>query len=121
MLFTGITKTFSTTGEDQYNTISNFWDELEDKYSLSVLRGLGYDWDVVNNTLKYSIGFKRGTIPGYNTSIILPNVGWEHVRGYTKDLKEIYDEIYRYGRLKYEIETFDDDGRCHIMFIRERW
>ena len=34
------------------------------------------------------------------------------------NLKEIYDEIYKNGKLKYEIETFTEDGKCKIKYYR---
>ncbi len=40
------------------------------------------------------------------------------VSGKTSDLGKIYDEIYRDGALRYEIETFDEDGSCVIMYRR---
>ncbi len=36
----------------------------------------------------------------------------------TCDLQEIYRKIYEDGRLKYEIETFTEDGNCEILYIR---
>lgn len=38
MLFRGVSKTFSTVGEQQYNTIGKFWDEMSAIYGLENLR-----------------------------------------------------------------------------------
>ena len=37
----------------------------------------------------------------------------------TEKLKELYDEIYKDGRLQYETEEFFLDGSCHIKYIRQ--
>jgi hypothetical protein len=116
MTFIGITRSFSTVGEDQYNTIGAFWDELEEKYGLDNLRGLGYGWQ--RGSIEYCIGFKHGVIPGANFSIDLPDEGWITVKGRTDSLKEIYDGIYTSGTLKYEIEIFFDSGECEISYVR---
>ena len=31
---------------------------------------------------------------------------------------EIYNEIYKKGKLKFEIETFTEDGKCTIKYYR---
>lgn len=116
MEFTGISRTFSTVGEQQYKTIGAFWDEMSAKYGLENLRGLGYGW--TQTTIEYAIGLKEGTIGGANCVVQLPDVGWVSVRGKTADLGKIYDEIYKDGALKFEIETFNDDGSCGIMYRR---
>ena len=48
----------------------------------------------------------------------LPEDGWIVVEGETINLKQIYDEIYLDGPLKYEIETFNEDGSCRIKYYR---
>ena len=116
MLFKGISKEFSLINEDQYNTIGAFWDEMALLHGLENLQGLGYKWE--NDEISYAIGLKKGNIEGYNLSIVLPDDGWVNVRGETGLLKELYDEIYKSGRLTYEIETFYEDGRCEISYYR---
>ena len=116
MLFIGITKQFSLDYEEQYNTIGEFWDEMSLKYGLENLQGLGYLWE--NNIIYYAIGLKNGVIENHNFSIELPDNGWIIFNGKTDELKEIYDEIYKLGPLKYEIETFDEDGNCKIKYYR---
>ena len=116
MVFIGISKTFDLTDEKQYDTIGQFWDEMESKYGLENLMGLGYAWE--RNTISYAIGLKNGIIDGCNVHITLPDDGWESVSGQTEDLKSIYDKIYQDGRLRYEIETFYNDGTCHIKYYR---
>lgn len=116
MVFEGISKVFSTEGEAQYETIGAFWDELSKKYGLSNLRGLGYNW--TENTIEYVIGLKEGVIEGSNCAVILPDDGWITVKGRTEQLSQIYDDIYQAGCLKYEIETFTDEGDCEILYCR---
>jgi len=31
---------------------------------------------------------------------------------------DFYDEIYKFGSLKYEIETFSENGKCQIKYYR---
>ena len=116
MVFEGISKVFSTDGEGQYETIGAFWDELSKKYGRSNLRGLGYNW--TDNTIEYVIGLKDGVIEESNCVVTLPDEGWITVRGKTDQLSRIYDEIYKEGCLKYEIESFTDEGDCEIRYFR---
>ena len=116
MTFKGISKTFSTKQEKQYETIGAFWDELSEIYGLEKLKGLGYNWTA--DTIEYVIGLKQGDIDGFNCTVDLPDSGWVTVNGKTADLSMIYSKIYEDGNLKYEIETFTDDGRCEIMYYR---
>ena len=116
MLFIGISKEFSLLNEDQYNTIGDFWDEMALIYGLENLQGLGYLWN--DNKISYAIGLKVGKIKDFNLSIELPDENWTEVYGKTTNLKEIYDEIYKSGSLKYEIETFTEDGKCLIKYYR---
>lgn len=44
MEFTGISRTFSTVGEKQYETIGAFWEEMSARYGRENLRGLGFNW-----------------------------------------------------------------------------
>ena len=116
MLFTGISKEFSLINEDQYNTIGDFWDEIADIYGLENLQGLGYKW--TNDKIYYAIGLKVGEIKDYNLRIELPDTDWTVVDGKTDNLKEIYNEIYKTGPLKYEVETFSENGICQIKYYR---
>ncbi len=117
MIFQGISRVFSTENEQQYETIGAFWDELTRIYGLESLRGLGYNW--TERSIEYVIGLKEGVIEGCNCSVELPDAGWKTVRGKTENLSQIYDEVYRDGKLTYEIETFTDDGGCEIQYWRE--
>lgn len=116
MVFTGIGRVFSTENEAQYETIGAFWDALAAKYGRENLRGLGYNWTAT--TMEYVIGLKEGDIPGSDCRVELPDAGWAVVTGKTDDLGTIYGEIYKDGSLKYEIETFTDDGSCEIWYLR---
>ena len=116
MKFKGISREFSLVAEGQYQTIGAFWDELEAIYGLENLCGLGYRWD--GDVIYYAIGLKNGLIDGCNFSIDLPDENWILVKGRTENLKQIYDEIYKSGALKYEIETFFNDGSCEIKYCR---
>ena len=116
MEFRGISRTFSTIGEKQYETIGAFWDELAEIYGRENLRGLGYNW--TDTSIEYVIGLKNGDIEGQNINVILPDDDWQIVRGKTERLSELYSYIYKDGPLKYEIEMFDDEGNCKIEFYR---
>lgn len=116
MEFKGISRTFSTVGEKQYETIGAFWDELSGIYGRENLRGLGYNW--TDTSIEYVIGLITGDIDGQNVSVTLPDDGWKCVCGRTEKLGEIYNDIYKDGPLKYEIEMFDDAGNCKIEFYR---
>jgi predicted transcriptional regulator YdeE len=117
MIFKGISEVFKLTNEEQYETIGRFWDEMEQIYGLENLRGLGYKWQ--GDEIYYAIGLKDGEIANCNLVIDLPDDGWTTVIGETDCLKEIYDEIYKNGRLTYEIETFCEDGSCSISYYRK--
>ena len=116
MIFKGVSREFSLLNEDQYNTIGDFWDEMAALYGLENLQGLGYKW--ANNKISYAIGLKNGEIKDGNFCMELPDAGWTVVDGETARLKEIYDEIYQAGALKYEIETFTENGKCRIQYYR---
>ena len=118
MMFNGVSRDFDLTDEQQYETIGQFWDEMADSYGLENLMGLGYAWQ--GNTISYAIGLKCGNIENGNLSILLPDDGWETVKGQTDRLPEIYNDIYKSGRLQYEIETFCEDGTCEIRYYRTR-
>jgi predicted transcriptional regulator YdeE len=116
MQFLGISREFSLYDEEQYLTIGAFWDEMTERYGLESLLGLGYKWE--NGTIFYAIGLKNGVIDGADFCLELPDRGWTTVDGKTDELKKIYDEIYKNGRLKYEIEEFYEDGSCQIRYYR---
>ena len=115
MKFIGISRMFSLKDENQYNTIGEFWDEMSCLYGLENLQGLGYKWE--SGMIYYAIGLKEGVINDANFEIDLPDDGWISVNGKTDKLKEIYYEIYKNGPLKYEIETFREDGECLLYII----
>ncbi|MBR5174020.1 MAG: hypothetical protein IKW16_03645 [Clostridia bacterium] len=116
MIFKGVSKDFSLLNEDQYNTIGDFWDEMSALYGLENLQGLGYKW--AQGKISYAIGLKIGDISDFNFEIELPDSGWTIVDGETDNLKGLYNDIYKNGPLKYEIETFTNDGSCRIKYCR---
>ena len=116
MKFIGLSRKFSLHAEQQYNTIGLFWDEMSALYRLENLQGLGYKWE--NGIIYYAIGLKNGVLKESNLIIDLPDEGWVIVDGETDNLKNIYDEIYQDGPLKYEIETFTEEGKCQIKYYR---
>lgn len=123
MVFRDVSKTFSTVGEQQYNTIGKFWDEMSAIYGLENLRGLGYNWK--DDSIEYVIGLKNNEIfdvsdAGVWKEITLPDSGWKTYSGTTEHLGAMYDEIYKEGRLTYEIEEFFEDGSCKVMITREK-
>lgn len=116
MIFKGISRTFSLLNEDQYNTIGAFWDKMAAIYGLENLHGLGYNWR--GDTMDYAIGLKLEDIADYNVSIALPDNGWTTTKGKTDKLKELYAQIYKDGALKFEIESFFENGACVIKYYR---
>ncbi|MBR5502046.1 MAG: hypothetical protein IKV55_03320 [Oscillospiraceae bacterium] len=116
MVFYGITKTFSLAGEQQYHTIGSFWDEMAALHGLENLQGLGYLWK--DGEIYYAIGLKEGRIAGCNFCLQLPDDGWTAAAGETDRLQALYNEIYKDGPLRYEIETFYEDGRCEVRYRR---
>ncbi len=118
MVFKGISRIFSLADEEQYDTIGQFWDEMSSIYGLENLQGLGYNWQ--DNKISYAIGLKNDCINAHNLSIRLPSDGWITVKGRTDCLKQLYDEIYKGGPLKYEIEEFYEDGSCEIKYYRAK-
>lgn len=115
MKFVGIRKVFSTINEEQYQTIGAFWDELSKVYGRENLIGLGCNW--TKDSIEYVMALKDGIIEGANYEIDLPDE-WIVVDGKTKNLGDIYNEIYKDGVLLYEIEEFDDNGNCRIRYCR---
>ena len=123
MLFSGYSRTFSTLGATQYETIGAFWDEMSARYGLENLRGLGLNW--TETTIEYIIGLRDGALlpeacppEAVYREVMLPDAGWVRRTGRTDDLSRIYDEIYRDGPLVYEIECFTEDGFCEILYCR---
>ena len=116
MKFIGISRVFSTINNEQYKTIGAFWDEMSQLYGMENLRGLGYNW--TNDSIEYVIGLKDGVIDNQNCIIDLPEEGWSIVNGNTNELAKIYEDIYKDGILKYEIETFNENETCEIWYIR---
>jgi len=117
MIFTGISRVFSTVNSAQYADIGAFWDEMAEKYGRANLRGLGLNW--TETSLEYVIGLIDGTAENADTTVELPDNGWITVCGRTEHLARIYDEIYADGALTFEIEMFDDNGNCRIMYYRK--
>lgn len=115
MLFTGISRTFSTVNNKQYETIGNFWDEMAKLYGRANLMGLGYNW--TDSAIEYVIALKDGLIDNADCTVELPD-NWAVAYGKTEELEKIYDYIYKKGPLLYEIEEFDDDGNCRIRYFR---
>ena len=116
MKFIGIKRTFSTINNEQYKTINAFWDEMIKKYGMENLKGLGYNW--TDTTIEYVIGLKNGIIDNANCHLSLPENNWKIEKGDTDKLSSIYKEIYTDGPLKYEIETFFENGKCEIWYYR---
>ena len=56
VVFKGISKEFSLSNEQQYETLGRFWDEMAMLYGLENLQGLGYSWK--DNKIHYAIGLK---------------------------------------------------------------
>ncbi len=125
MLFRGYSRIFSTKGNNQYETIGEYWDRMSALYGREKLRGLGYHWTA--DTIEYVIGLKSNEVFDMNTiyqemqwkEISLPDTGWQKYRGITEKLGMLYEKIYRDGMLTYEIEEFSEDGSCEILITRD--
>lgn len=115
MKYTGIRRVFSTENDGQYETIGSFWEEMSAKYGIRNLMGLGCNWGTAS--IEYVMALKEGILDGADFEIELPDE-WTEVTGETDRLSEIYDEIYRDGPLLYEIEEFDETGKCRIRYCR---
>ena len=123
MIFKGYTGTFSTIDNDQYRTIGDFWDFMTEKFGLENIVGLGYLW--LKDEIYYAIGLKGKDIDKNlqfenfkYCEIALPDDDWKIYRGRTEDLTKFYDEIYKNGRVKYELENFFEDGSFEIWIIQ---
>ena len=116
MKFEGISRTFSTEGNQQYATIGAFWEEMSKIYGVEKLRGLGYNW--TENSIEYVIGLKEGIIDGANCSVVLPDTGWSTEKGNTADLGKMDGRIYNDGPLLYEIEMFTSSGSFEVLYYR---
>ena len=115
-MFYGVSRTFSTKNEAQYETIGAFWEEMSKKYGMENLRGLGYGW--TEDSIEYAIGLKNGFVDEDYIGICLPDKNWSTVKGRTEELGKIYEKIYEEGSLTFEIETFTPDGECEISYYR---
>lgn len=113
--FYGIAKRFSVIGDEQYETIVKFWEELSEVYPIENLFGIGTDWK--NGSFEYAIGIKNGIIPDYNKVYRLPTDGWKKPEEKTDDLYKIYSVIWAKHPLFAEIETFDSAGNCRIEYL----
>ena len=101
MRFCGISRTFSTENEIQYENIGQYWDDFASLYGREAIKGLGFNWpDCVYKEVE------------------LPDSGWKAYAGQTEDLSDMYGEIYQEGPLKYEIESFFEDGSCSLEIYR---
>lgn len=122
MVFKGYSRIFSTLNNKQYELIGDFWDKVLLKYDIEDLRGLGFNW--TETSIEYVIGLKNNEKFDIDDldwkEISLPDNKWEKVEGKTDELNLIYDDIYKMSPLKYEIEMFNKDGTCDIMFIRDK-
>lgn len=119
MKFIGISRNFSTLNDKQYETIGSFWDEMAEKYGLENLIGLGYKWE--NNTIDYAIGLKSlKEIPGSNFTMELPDGDWNIEKGETEKLDQLYSKICtgHHSLIKYELETFNEDGTCVVKYYK---
>ena len=122
MIFKGYSKVFTTTNNQQYSSIGDFWDEMTTIYDLEELRGLGFNW--TETTIEYVIGLKNNekfNVDNYEwKEIELPDENWEIAEGKTDELSKIYTDIYKISSLKYEIEMFYKNDTCKIMYIRNK-
>lgn len=140
MIFKGISRSFSTKNDSQYNSIGEFYDKMSVFYGLENLHGLGYNW--TESKIEYVIGLKDNSNLLENNSqtasvnnraeeifeifpdakykeVLIADTGWKDYNGTTNELSSLYDEIYADGNLTYEIEEFYSDGSCKIQITRD--
>lgn len=126
MIFKGYSRTFSTQGEQQYQTIGEFWNEMSKLFGIENLRGLGFNW--TDSTIEYVIGLKNNQPMNMDITdeqllwkeIVIPDSEWMKYHGQTEQLGELYSKIYNDGVLTYEIEEFNEDGTCDISITRNK-
>jgi hypothetical protein len=123
MMLCGFSRTYSTVNGEQYVTIGKFWDDMSARYGRENLRGLGFHW--TQNTIEYLIGTKNNDIDkeaaikdAIYKEVLLPDEGWMDYDSRTDSLPELYGRVYREGSPDYEIEMFDDNGRCKVRIHR---
>ena len=140
MIFKGISRSFSTKNDSQYNSIGEFFDKMSSVFGRENLRGLGYNW--TESKIEYVIGLKDNSNLLDNNSktanennktdeifeifpdakykeVLIADTGWKDYNGTTNELSSLYDEIYADGNLTYEIEEFYLDGSCKIHITRD--
>ncbi len=128
MRFCGISRTFSTENEIQYENIGQYWDDFASLYGREAIKGLGFNWaehsiEYVLGTIDHALPFDmeklREKYPDcVYKEVELPDSGWKAYAGQTEDLSDMYGEIYQEGPLKYEIESFFEDGSCSLEIYR---
>jgi hypothetical protein len=93
------------------------------------LKGVGCNWE--NDSLDYIIG-DFIEITGLNmcdiniiypmaryAEIELPDDGWRIYHTTLDKLQSLYEEIYKDGALKYEVEEISQNGNCKISIFRD--
>ncbi|MCQ2593929.1 MAG: hypothetical protein MJ196_01555 [Treponemataceae bacterium] len=128
MKFFGVSKVFSTRNQQQYLHIGEFWDYFSGIWGRENILGLGYNWrtgsieyviGTLNQPLNFNLAEADAKFGGcVYKEIVLPDDGWQKFCGKTEKLAELYDQIYKSGALKYEIESFDDGGNCEVLIYR---
>ena len=128
MKFTGVLRRFDCSNNKQFNDIGEFLDLMSKIIDKNEIKGLGFNWQ--NNHLDYIIGDLKEEfnysidiiLKTYPTSKIvtvdLPDNGWKIYQGKLKDIKNIYEKIYRDGPLDYEIEEIDTKGNFKVSILR---
>lgn len=129
MKFKGIKVTFSIENGRQYKDIAKFWEIMEKHFDVNRLSGLGFNW--TDTTMDYAIGFRDNSMtraeldkvkPYFSGAEyiiqLLPNKNWRKYKGHVSKIKEKYTKIWNAGAVKFEIETFDDEGNMKILIYR---
>lgn len=129
MIFRGIKVTFSIKDGRQYIDIPKLWEIMEKHYDIEKLSGLGLNW--TKTTMDYVIGFRDNTmtkdeldkIRPYFPSAeyvvkLLPKTQWKKYKGHFNDRAEKYKEIWKLGQVRFEIETFDNEGNMKLLIHR---
>lgn len=129
MIFRGIKVTFLLENERQYVDIAKFWSIMEKYYDVNKLSGLGFNW--TDTTMDYVIGFRDNSMTAAELDKIkpyfrsaeyviklLPKDNWKKHIGHVSQIKEKYNELWKAGAIKYEIETFDEEGNMKLLIHR---
>lgn len=132
MKFTGVKVTFSTTNNEQFEAIGDFWRVMRELHPQSSYMGLGHNWR--GNHFDYAIGermtarevtsatFDMNEVKKYFptaeiVTVDIPDKDWEAHWSSIENLSVAYGEIWSAGTIDFEIEEFNR-GQVRILVHR---